>query len=169
MNASTFPKPTPNISSNSKPPSPWTTTSSAPPSLARLTPLSLANLKASTQPSTKSLKAFADGKSQSRKHAAPALFGATGDGDPHGKTFGDWALAVARGDRNYLEKHYGSRFVEYAGKAALAEASGVTGGYTVPPDFYQQLMSIMAEETFVRPAPSSCRWRAPPCRFLTWM
>jgi HK97 family phage major capsid protein len=98
-----------------------------------------------------SLKAFADAKALSRKHAAPLLFGAGGDGDAHGKTFGDWALAVARGDRNYLEKHYGSRFVEYAGKAALAEASGVTGGYTVPPDFYQQLMSIMAEETFVRP------------------
>ena len=58
---------------------------------------------------------------------------------------------MARGDRNYLEKHYGSRFVEYAGKAALAEARGVTGGYTVPPEFYQQLMSIMAEETFIRP------------------
>jgi len=98
-----------------------------------------------------SLKAFADAQSLSRKHAVPALFGAGGNGDPHGRTFGDWCLAVARGDRGYLEKHYGSRFVEYAGKAALAEASGVTGGYTVPPEFYQQLMTIMAEETFIRP------------------
>ena len=98
-----------------------------------------------------SLKAFADARSLARKHAVPALFGTGGDGDPRGKTFGDWCLAVARGDRAYLEKHYGSRFVEYAGKAALTEASGVTGGYTVPPDFYQQLMALMAEETFIRP------------------
>ena len=98
-----------------------------------------------------SLKAFADARSLARKHAAPILFGPAGDGDPQGRTFGDWCLAVARGDRHYLEKHYGSRFVEYAGKAALAEASGVTGGYTVPPEFYQQLMTIMAEETFIRP------------------
>ena len=98
-----------------------------------------------------SLKTVADARSLARKHAAPILFGPGGDGDPHGKTFGDWCLAVARGDRHYLEKHYGSRFVEYAGKAALGEASGVTGGYTVPPEFYQQLMTIMAEETFIRP------------------
>jgi HK97 family phage major capsid protein len=98
-----------------------------------------------------SLRAFADARGQARKHAVPAIFGPGGDGDPRGKTFGDWALAVARGDRAYLEKHYGSRFVEYSGKAALGEASGVTGGYTVPPDFYQQLIAIMAEETFIRP------------------
>jgi hypothetical protein len=48
-----------------------------------------------------SLKAFADAQSLARKHAAPALFGPGGNGDPHGKTFGDWCLAVARGDRHY--------------------------------------------------------------------
>jgi HK97 family phage major capsid protein len=98
-----------------------------------------------------SLRAFGDARGLARKHAVPALFGPGGDDDPHGRTFGDWALAVARGDRAYLEKHYGSRFVEYRGKAAMGEASGVTGGYTVPPDFYQQLMTIMAEEAFIRP------------------
>jgi HK97 family phage major capsid protein len=51
----------------------------------------------------------------------------------------------------YLEKHYGSKFNEWHQKAALGEASGVTGDYTVPPEFYQQLMTIMAEETFIRP------------------
>ena len=98
-----------------------------------------------------SLKAFADAQTLARKHAVPALFGPGGEGDPHGKSFGDWCLAVARNDRDYLEKHYGSRFNECAGKAALAEACGVTGGYTVPPEFYQQLMTIMAEKTFIRP------------------
>jgi len=96
------------------------------------------------------LKQFADAQTQGRRHAIPAIFGEGGTGDPK-KSFGDWALAVARGDKNYLEKHYGSTFVAWQQKAALAEASGVTGGYTVPPEFYQQLQTIMAEQTFIRP------------------
>ncbi len=96
------------------------------------------------------LKQFADAQPQSRRLAAPILFGPTGDGDAK-KSFGDWALAVARGDRKYLETHYQSEFVAWQSKAALAEASGVTGGYTVPPEFYQQLQTIMAEQTFIRP------------------
>src|SRR5262249_41259794 len=67
------------------------------------------------------------------------------------KTFGDFLLGVARGDTKYLEKHYGSVFNEWQQKAALAEASGVTGGYTVPPEFYQQLMAVVVEDTFIRP------------------
>jgi HK97 family phage major capsid protein len=98
----------------------------------------------------RSLKAFADAQSQARRYAVPALFGEDGSGDPR-KSFGDWCLAVARNDRHYLEKHYGSKFNEWQSKAALGEASGVTGGYTVPPEFYQQLLTIMAESTFIRP------------------
>jgi HK97 family phage major capsid protein len=95
------------------------------------------------------LAKFADAQGQSRRLAVPALFGGS-DGDPR-KSFGDWCLAVARDDRAYLEKHYGSHFTEWTTKAALAEASGVTGGYTVPPEFYSQLQQLMAEETFIRP------------------
>jgi HK97 family phage major capsid protein len=98
----------------------------------------------------RALASYADAQKQARKHAVPAIFGPGGEGDPR-KSFGDWALAVARNDRNYLEKHYGSRFNEWQSKAALAEASGVAGGYTVPPEFYQQLLAVMAEETFIRP------------------
>jgi HK97 family phage major capsid protein len=96
------------------------------------------------------LKQFADAQGQSRRVAVPALFGPGDGGDPH-KSFGDWCLAVARNDRTYLEKHYGSRFNEWSQKAALAEASGAAGGYTVPPEFYSQLQQLMAEETFIRP------------------
>ncbi len=96
------------------------------------------------------LTRIADTQSHSRRHAVPALFGPGNAGDPK-KTFGDWCLAVARNDRTYLEKHYGSKFNEWQTKAALAEASGVTGGYTVPPKFYAQLQQLMAEETFIRP------------------
>jgi HK97 family phage major capsid protein len=96
------------------------------------------------------LKQFADAQSQARKHAAPAIFGPAGDGDPK-KSFGDYALAVARNDRSYLEKHYDSQFVNWQQKAALGEASGATGGYTVPPEFYQGIMQLIAEQTFIRP------------------
>ena len=77
------------------------------------------------------LLSFADAQGQARRHAVPAVFGPGGEGDPR-RSFGDWALAVARNDRAYLEKHYNSRFNEWRTKAALGEASGVTGGYTVP-------------------------------------
>jgi HK97 family phage major capsid protein len=95
------------------------------------------------------LKQFADVQTKSRKNAAPIIFGDQEGGDPK-KTFGDWCLAVARSDRGYLEKHYGSEFVPWQTKAALGEASGATGGYTVPPEFYRQLLTIMEENTFFR-------------------
>lgn len=100
---------------------------------------------------TQALKQFADAQGKSRKNAVPAIFGDGGEGDPK-KSFGDYLLAVARGDRGYLEKHYASHFNAWQQKAALGEASGVTGGYTVPVEFYQQLMTVVAEETFIRPA-----------------
>jgi hypothetical protein len=49
-----------------------------------------------------SLRSFADAQSQSRRAAVPVLFGPGGDGDPK-KSFGDWCLAVARNDRQYLD------------------------------------------------------------------
>lgn len=119
------------------------------------------------------LKQFADAQTQARRHAVPAIFGPGGDGDPDGKTFGDWLLTVARaGARNVkaaglaqqrLETVYGSSFNQWGEqtKAALGESSGVTGGYVVPPDFYQQLLAIAAEaatfrtRAFVQPMASA--------------
>jgi hypothetical protein len=49
-----------------------------------------------------SLKAFADAQGQARRHAVPVIFGPGGEGDTK-KSFGDWCLAVARGDRHYLD------------------------------------------------------------------
>jgi HK97 family phage major capsid protein len=95
------------------------------------------------------LKKFMEAQSQAKKHAIPAIFGEGGDGDPK-KNFGDWAAAVARDDAAYLQKHYGSERIDYTQKAALAEASGVTGGYVVPPQFAQQLLSLAEEQAIVR-------------------
>ena len=99
---------------------------------------------------SEALKQFATAQTKSRKNGTPAIFGNEGEGDPKGKTFGDFLLAVARKDAKYLEAHYHSTFNEWQKKAAMADASGATGGYTVPPDFYAQLISIMEENTFIR-------------------
>jgi HK97 family phage major capsid protein len=96
------------------------------------------------------LTKFQEAQAQAKKHAVPAIFGDKGEGDPR-RCFGDWLAAVARGDRKYLEKHYGSAFVEYGAKAALAEASGVSGGYIVPPEFASQLLALAAEQALIRP------------------
>jgi HK97 family phage major capsid protein len=36
-------------------------------------------------------------------------------------------------------------------KAAMSESSGSAGGYTVPPDFYRQLLTIISDSAIVRP------------------
>lgn len=96
------------------------------------------------------LRSFQEAQSQAKKHAVPAIFGPSQTGDPK-RSFGDWLAAVARNDRSYLEKHYGSEFVAYGAKAAMAEGSGVTGGYIVPPEFANQLQRSVAEKAVMRP------------------
>lgn len=97
------------------------------------------------------LKQFADAQSQARRNSVPAIFGsdgasALGGRDPK-KNFGDWLLHVAMQDDGYLEKTYGS----VRTKASLAETSGSTGGYIVPPEFYQQLQELIVEDAVIRP------------------
>ncbi len=50
--------------------------------------------------------------------------------------------------REQLEKQH--RF-NHVTKAALAESSGSTGGYTVPPDFKKELLTIAGEDDFFEP------------------
>jgi HK97 family phage major capsid protein len=113
------------------------------------------------------LKRFQDAQSQARKHAVPLIFGegavAIGSGlndnrDPR-RCFGDWLVKVAKAcvgrtcdaiqASRDLERDYGTTIAPWQ-KAALGESSGVTGGYTVPPDFYNQLLAIAAEDNFFR-------------------
>lgn len=93
------------------------------------------------------LKQFADAQSQSQRVQRPILFGDQGeaDGNPK-KSFGDWLLHVARNDEGYLEKTYGT----VRAKAAMNESSGTGGGYLVPPEFYDGLLKVVAEQTFFR-------------------
>jgi predicted phage gp36 major capsid-like protein len=101
------------------------------------------------------------GLPQGRRHAVPLIFGPGGSGNPK-RNFGDWCAKVATAcigrsaealaAAAALEKEYGSVPGDgFRTKASLAESSGITGGYTVPPDFYQQLLRIVAENTFIRP------------------
>jgi HK97 family phage major capsid protein len=117
---------------------------------------------------TEAVKKVADAQSKSRKNAVPALFGEGGEGDPN-RCFGDWCLQVAilgsqkttpsakSAAADKLEKTYQSPRSDWSAsaqaqfKAALGESSGATGGYIVPPDFYQQLLAIAAEAATVRP------------------
>jgi HK97 family phage major capsid protein len=99
---------------------------------------------------TTALKQFQEAQSQARKNSGPLIFGGDGAstlGHNPKHCFGDWLLHVARQDDSYLEKEYRS----FRTKSALAENSGVTGGYIVPPEFAQQLLSTAAEENFIRP------------------
>src|SRR6516225_5077214 len=96
----------------------------------------------------KTLGQVARGQTLSRRNAVPLLFGEGGHRDVK-HHFGDWLLHVAQNDKAYLEKEYGSGFSPWQ-KAAMGEASGIAGGYTVPPDFYHQLLAIAAEESTFR-------------------
>lgn len=104
------------------------------------------------------IKQFANAQTKSRKNAVPLIFGEGGEGDPRGKTFGDWLVNVAvactgKGDRSQATKRlnddYGSSYNPWQ-KAAMGESSGATGGYVVPPDFYNQLLAIAAEASTFR-------------------
>jgi HK97 family phage major capsid protein len=101
------------------------------------------------------LRQVADAQAHSRRNLVPALFGSTpiGDRDPR-HNFGDFCLCIATKNHKRLEEEYGSFMVDNSGvrmKAPMSEQSGSTGGYTVPPDFYQQLLAVIAENTFIRP------------------
>jgi HK97 family phage major capsid protein len=104
------------------------------------------------------LKQFLEAQSQAKKFAMPAIFGKGGDGDP-ARNFGDWlhhavVACSAKGKQalaaiDHLEKNYDLLNIQQ--KAALGESSGVTGGYTVPQQFSEQIQLLMAENTFIRP------------------
>jgi HK97 family phage major capsid protein len=103
---------------------------------------------------TDTLKQFAETQKKSRKNAVPAIFGEGKDGDPK-KNFGDFCLCIATKNHKRLEEVYKAQQADEKGniisKTAMAETSGSTGGYIVPPDFYQQLLAIAAEQAIIRP------------------
>lgn len=65
-----------------------------------------------------------------------------GTADANIKSFGDWALAVKRGDTKRLNKIYGSY-------KAQTSASGADGGYLVPDTFYNELVQMVVQNSAV--------------------
>jgi HK97 family phage major capsid protein len=75
------------------------------------------------------------------------------------KSFGDWLQQVGllgslqtpiphrEAARERLEKAYGSSYAPWDQKAALAEGTGVTGGYAAPPEYSSELLRVAIEET----------------------
>ena len=68
-----------------------------------------------------------------------------GSDDVEAKSFGDFLLAVQRGDKTRLSKVYKSF------DKAMGEASGAAGGYLVPEEFHAQLLAAAAQQTIIRP------------------
>lgn len=65
-----------------------------------------------------------------------------GTADPNVKSFGDFLMAVRRGDTKRIEGVYGAT-------KDLGEGSGPAGGYLVPQEFSQNLMQIAAMQNAV--------------------
>lgn len=106
------------------------------------------------------LKHFQEAQEQARRNSVPAIFGDGQTGDPK-HNFADWlqhavSACTSKGKgayeaADYLDKTYKQGEINARHKAALGESSGVTGGYTVPPQFADKIQAIMAEDTFIRP------------------
>jgi HK97 family phage major capsid protein len=100
-----------------------------------------------------SIRQFQSAQAQARRHSVPAIFGEGHAGDPD-KNFGDFCVAVATKNHKRLEEVYKTYPVDGQGvrtKAALGESSGSTGGYVVPPEFYDHLLRVIAENAIFRP------------------
>jgi HK97 family phage major capsid protein len=75
-----------------------------------------------------------------------------------GVGMGKWLCDVKEGgdepSKEYckgMEEKWKSRFTGGMEKAALAESSGVTGGYTVPVEFLMRLMQLVIQQSVIRP------------------
>ena len=112
----------------------------------------------------KALAEFARAQQLSRKNAAELIFGNSRADSPI-KTFGDWLLCVRKNDWRTLEKKYQSYPTE--GKAALNTSVGSQGGFLVPAEFTNRLVSAASEGAVVRPRatiiPMNSRSAQVPC------
>lgn len=101
-----------------------------------------------TDPNAEALKALSDRVNllMERIENSPALKSAgytTDDGgaaDATHKSFGDYLLAIRRGDAKRLTTVYGAT-------KDLAEGAGATGGYLVPAEFHNELLRVMGEQS----------------------
>jgi HK97 family phage major capsid protein len=91
----------------------------------------------------KGIERFAHEASQARRFHGETL----GKGVDPEFSLGDFLQKVAAGNDRLIEKRYGA----YCTKTALAESSGVAGGYAVPETLRYDLMADVAELAVFRP------------------
>lgn len=98
------------------------------------------------------LKQFANAAGMSRRGGQPLIFGPGGNGDP-GQTFGKFLLAVRNHDVKALDK-FGSHWIDAEGQTKAVDlegGEGALGGFLIPDQFINSLLSLMAEKAIVRP------------------
>lgn len=71
-----------------------------------------------------------------------------GAADPNIKSFGDFLVAVKRGDAKRLSTVYG---VKALGDGALSEDQGATGGYLIPQEYIPRLLSVVNQTSGIVP------------------
>lgn len=79
---------------------------------------------------------------QKALHVEPDGVGSTDRLNDETKSFANFLVSVQRHDTKRLERVY---------KAALAEGTGSTGGYTVPVQYANEILAIATENSVVRP------------------
>jgi HK97 family phage major capsid protein len=115
------------------------------------------------------MKDFGSSLAKSRRNAVPAIFGENGHGDPK-KTFGAFLLAIQQKNVKALEE-MGSFYVDWERpidkKTAMTTQQGAQGGFAVPTEFYDRLMTLVTERSVIRPRatvlPMSSKEMEVPC------
>jgi HK97 family phage major capsid protein len=117
------------------------------------------------------MKDFGNTLAKSRKNAVPAIFGENGNGEPK-KTFGAFLLAIQHKNVKALEEiEMGSFYVDWERpidkKTAMTTQQGAQGGFAVPAEFYDRLMTLVSERSVIRPRatvlPMSSKEMEVPC------
>lgn len=98
------------------------------------------------------LKEFAQASTKSRKNAVPAIYGEGKKGDPN-KSFGKLLLAIRTKNMKALEEmgcEYRDWSQDVEKKTAMSTQAGAQGGFLVPMEYHDELMTVATEESVVR-------------------
>jgi len=91
-----------------------------------------------------SLQQYGEASNKSRRNANPLIFGNDHHADPE-LGFGKWLQAVKVSDTKAIEKFWPDSLKD------LGTTTGAAGGFLMPTDFADTLMSVPADNVVVRP------------------
>jgi len=92
------------------------------------------------------VKGVGNAQALSQRGMLGRMFAGQKETDTHNRdrSFGDWALAVRRNDRAYIERKYQTR-------TAMTGSSGALGGFLVPTEYLPNLYQVAGEQGIARP------------------